>query len=124
MTTEKDGKGYDFILSDGDDDDSIIDVTDFKSRLDFFNIGDLFEIRKIECGSRKHSVLVYMILRYFDQTWRNIDCFIQRIGGCKCQVAYRQTETFLSGDLGAFEIEKRGGKYADGFYDFFPELEN
>ena len=67
MTTEKDGKSDDFILSDGDDDDSIIDVTDFKSRL------DLFEICKIECGSRKLSVLVYMMLRYFDQTWRNIE---------------------------------------------------
>ena len=44
MATEKDGKGDDFILSDGDDDDSIIDVTDFNSRLDLFNIGDLFKI--------------------------------------------------------------------------------
>ena len=124
MATEKDGKGDDFILSDGDDDDSIIDVTDFKSRLDLFNIGDLFEICKLECGSRKLSVLVYMILRYFDQTWRNIDCFLQSIGGCKCQVAHEWTEIFLNGDLGTFEIEKRGGKHADGFYDFFPELEN
>ena len=124
MAAEKDGKDDDFILSDGDDDDSIMDVTNFKSRLDLFNISDFFEICKLECDSRKLSVLVYMILRYFDQTWRNINCFLQSIGGCKCQVAHGWTKTFLNGDLGAFEIEKRGDKHADGFYDFFSELEN
>ena len=57
MATEKDEKGDDFILFDGDDDDSTIDVTDLKSRLDLFSIGDLFEICKLECGSLNFQYL-------------------------------------------------------------------
>ena len=46
MATEKDGKGDDFILSDGDDDDSIIDVTDFKSRSDLIELTAAFRLFK------------------------------------------------------------------------------
>ncbi|CAF3035196.1 unnamed protein product [Rotaria sp. Silwood2] len=72
MAIKENEKGDDFILSDEDDDDSLMDINGFKSRLDLFSIGDLFELCKLECGSRKLSVLVYMVLRYFDHTWRNI----------------------------------------------------
>lgn len=121
---EENEKGDDLFLLSEDDDDSVMDATCFKSRLDLFNICDIFELCKLDCDSRKLSTLVYMILRYFDHTWRNIDCFLQSIGGCKCQVAHGWAETFLDGDIDAFDTDRRGGKRFDGFYDTFPELEN
>ena len=96
---------------------------DFKDKLDLPSIVDVFELYKRECGSGELSVLVYMVLRHFDYTWRDIDAPLHNIGGNHCKIAHKWAETFLTGDFDAFENDGRSVKHNDGFYDLFPKLE-
>ena len=86
-------------------------------------IGNLFESRKNECGSRKLTTLLYMIVRYLGHQWRIIDDILQQIGAYRCDTAYKWAETFFSEDFEAFVDNDRGGKHSNSFYDIFPELE-
>jgi hypothetical protein len=103
--------------------DGKVDEMEFKTKLDVPNISDIFELCKRECGSRKLSVLIYMILRYLGHNWRLIDDILHSIGANQCKIAHKWALTFLDGDFDAFEDDGRGGKHNDGFYDLFPELE-
>ena len=91
--------------------------------MDLPSIGDVFELCKRECDSRELLVLVYMVLRHFGHTWRDIDALFHNIGGNQCKIAHKWAETFLTGDFDAFKDNGRGGEHNDGFYDLFPELE-
>ena len=111
-------------INDGEqEDDGVANEMDFKAKLDLPSIGDVFELCKRGCSLRKLSVLLYMVLRHFDHTWRDIDDLLHNIGGNQCKIAHKWAETFLTGDFDAFEDDGRGGKHSDGFYDLFPELE-
>ena len=103
--------------------DSMTDQMNFKGKLDLPSIGDVFESCKCQCGLRELSILVYMVLRHFDNTWRDIDVLLHNIGGNQCKIALKWAETFLIGDFDAFEDDRRGDNHSDGFYDLFPELE-
>ena len=46
--------------------ESLEDYNNFQKNLNLPMIGDLFELCKNECGSRKLTTLLYMILRYLD----------------------------------------------------------
>jgi hypothetical protein len=105
-----------------DDDDKGCEM-DFKHKLDLPSISDIFELCKRECGSRKLSVLIYMILWHLDHKWRDIDALLHSIGGSQCKIAHKWAETFVNRDFDAFDDDGRGGKHSDGFYDLFPELE-
>ncbi|CAF1444407.1 unnamed protein product [Rotaria sordida] len=121
----EDGEQEDGKQEDGEqeEDDDVADGMDFKDKMDLPSIGDVFELCKRGCGSRKLSVLLYMVLRHFGHTWRAIDALLHDIGGNQCRVAHKWTKSFLTGDFNAFEDDGRGGKHSDGFYDLFPELE-
>ncbi|CAF4141033.1 unnamed protein product, partial [Rotaria sp. Silwood2] len=106
-----------------EEDDDVADGMDFKDKMDLPSIGDVFELCKRGCGSRKLSVLLYMVLRHFGHTWRAIDALLHDIDGNQCRVAHKWTKSFLTGDFNAFEDDGRDGKHSDGFYDLFPELE-
>ena len=94
----------------------------FKSEWDLHVIGDLFELCKSSCGSRKLSVLVYMILHQVGLSWRNTDAILGNIGAYRVRTAHQWTETFLSGDIEAFYEDGWGGKHSESFYGTFPEL--
>jgi len=104
------------------DDDAVSD-TDLLSKLDVATIGDVFELCKEQCGSRKLSVLLYMILRHLGHPWRLVNELLPKIGAYRCQAAHKWSEIFISDDLEAFSREGRGGKHSESFYDAFPELE-
>ena len=95
----------------------------FKDKLDLPTIGDLFQMCKSACGSRKLSVLIYMILRHMDHSWQQVDDILHTFGAYRCRTAHKWAEVFLAGDPEAFDEEGRGGKHCDSFYDMLPELE-
>ncbi|CAF4206429.1 unnamed protein product [Rotaria sp. Silwood2] len=106
-----------------DDDDDLTNSMNFKNKFDLLSIADMFELCKRECGLRKISVLLYMILRNLGHTWRDIDTLLHQIGGNRCETAHKWADRFVEGDFDALEDDRRGGKHSDGFYDLFPELE-
>ena len=63
------------------------DQMNFKDKLILPSIGSVFELCKRQCGSRQLSVLVYMVLRHFGHTWRDIDALLHNIGGNECKIA-------------------------------------
>jgi hypothetical protein len=91
--------------------------------MDLLVVGDLFEMCKSDCGSRKLSVLLYMLLRVLGRTWRSTDEILRQIGAFRCRHAHKWAETFLSGDFDSFASEGRGGKVSPSFYDVYPDLE-
>ncbi|CAF3149412.1 unnamed protein product, partial [Rotaria sp. Silwood2] len=93
-------------------------------KIDLKTIGDLFNLCKKECGSRKLSVLLYMLMRKLGHSWRSTDQILDSIGAYRCQAANKWADMFLMGDFEIFAHDGRGGKHSDSFYDVFPELES
>lgn len=99
------------------------ETIDLFEKIDPQTIGDLFELCRHGCGSRKLTTLLYMLLRHLDFPWRLIDDVFRKIGANRCETAHIWAQVFLSGDIEAFLDDGRGGKHSDTFYDIFPELE-
>ena len=106
-----------------DNDEKSPDQGGFLEKLDLATISDIFQLCKDEYGSRRLTMLLYMILRHFGYQWQVIDGFLQQIGANRCETAHKWAETFLSGDFEAFLEDARGRKSTYSFYDTFPELE-
>lgn len=107
------------IEEDSDDEDEHM----APGKLDIHAIGDLFQMCKNECGSRKLSVLVYLILRFSGQKWDVINDLLGQMGAYRCESAHKWSQVFLSNDMEGFCDDGRGGKQSDSFYDAYPELE-
>ncbi|CAF1389676.1 unnamed protein product [Adineta ricciae] len=104
--------------------DSVIDDDDgFLKKLDYSILGDLFEVCKADCGSRRLSVLVYMLLRITGQNCRFTDHVLEKIGAFRRVHAHKWSEVFISGDFDTFTADDRGGKMSCSFYDNYPDLE-
>ena len=108
-------------LNDWDPEDDYTEKN-FQSEWDLHAIGDLFELCKSSYGSRKLSVLVYMILRQVGLSWPDTDAVLGDIGAYRVRAAHQWAETFLSDDIEAFYDDGRGGKHSESFYDIFLEL--
>ena len=102
---------------------SLQDHNNFQKKLDLPMTGDLVELCKYECGSRRLTTLLYIILHDLGHQWRIIDDILQQIGVYLCKTAHKWAETFLSGDFEAFVDDGPGRKHSDSFCDTFPELE-
>ena len=63
----------------GDSDDE----RDFSEKFDLNDIGDLLELCQQQGTLKNISLLIYMTLRYFSIGWREIDNFLQQIGGIR-----------------------------------------
>ena len=99
------------------------DESDFTSKLDIPTVGDLFQLCKTACGSRKISVLLYMLLRHLGHKWAQIDDLFQAIGAYRCETAHKWAKVFINYDREVFDEQGRGGKHCSSFYDMFPDLE-
>jgi hypothetical protein len=99
------------------------DESRFIDKLDLPTIADLFQLCKSACGSRKMSVLLYMLLRYLDHNWKQIDDLFQTIGAYRCETAHKWTKVFINNDLEVFDEQGRDGNNCGSFYDMFPEIE-
>ena len=63
--------------------------TDIIEKIDLEAIGDLFKLCKKECGSRKLSMLLYMLMRKLGLSWRSTDEILANIGAYRCQTAHK-----------------------------------
>ena len=100
------------------------DERDFSEKFDLNDIGDLLELCQQQGTLKNISLLIYMILRYFSISWREIDNFLQQIGGTRCETAHKWAKIYLTDDLIEFNIDNQGGKVSGSFYDTFPDIEN
>ncbi|CAF1438458.1 unnamed protein product [Rotaria sordida] len=121
MSTEtlKSEESSDDDLMDTSDDDGI----NWTDHFVINDIGDLFEMCKEQCNSRKLSVLLYMTLMHFNIRWRDAEKFMTRIGGTWCMTAHKWAKLFLTGDFEEFSKDERGGKRGDSFFDIYPEIQ-
>ena len=99
------------------------DESDFIYKLDLPTIGDLFQLCKGPCGSRKMSVLLYMLLRYLGHKWEQINDIFRAIGAYRCETAHKWAKVFINDNLEMFDEQGSGGKHCGSFYDMLPELE-
>ena len=96
---------------------------DLLEKVDLLVIGILFEMCNGDCGSRKLSLLIYLLLRIFGQIWRYTDEPIHQVGAFRGRHAFKRAEKFLSGDFQTFVDEGRVGKVSPSFYVVYPDLE-
>ena len=96
----------------------------FRKKFDLNDIGDLLELYQQQGTLKNISLLIYMALRYFSISWREIDNFLQQIGGTRCETAHKWAKIYLTDDLIEFNIDNRGGIVSGSFYDTFPDIEN
>jgi hypothetical protein len=109
----------DFQLDDDDDNEG-----DILETLDLNDIGDLLALCQQQGSLKNISLLLYMTLRHFNISCRDIDNFLQQIGGTCRKTAHKWAKIYLTGDLVEFNADNRGGKLSESFYDVFPDIEN
>jgi hypothetical protein len=111
------------------EEDSFVVMPDDIDSIDFSNdnilndISDLFTFCKEQINSRFISVLLYMSLRRFGHSWRDIDAFLCRVGAMTAKTAHKWSNILLERDFDEFISEERGGKRGDTFWDCYPDLE-
>ncbi|CAF1530301.1 unnamed protein product [Rotaria sordida] len=106
------------ILSDDD-----ADFINFSNKSILNDIADLFSFCKETINTRFISVLMYMGLRHFGHSWRDVDAFLRTIGGMTATSAHKWSTILLNKDFDEFTAEGRGGKRVDAFWDCYPDLE-
>ena len=107
--------------TNSDESDTSEDRTTEETNIE--DIKDLFQMCISQCGVRKLSVLLYMLLRNVGLSWKEVDKILSSIGGYSCQSAHKWKQTFLLGDFEKFVNDGRGGKHSESFYDTYPEIE-
>ncbi|CAF1539603.1 unnamed protein product, partial [Rotaria sp. Silwood1] len=100
-----------------------VDFINFLNKSIVNDIGDLFEFCKEKINTRFISVLLYMSLRHFGHSWRDIDAFLRTIGGMTATSAHKWSTVLVNKDFDEFTAEERGGKRFDTFWDCYPDLE-
>ncbi|CAF3320260.1 unnamed protein product [Rotaria socialis] len=78
---------------------------------------------KEQINTRFISVLIYMSLRHFGHSWRDVESFLTSIGGMTNKTCHKWTNILVSKYFDEFTIEERGGKIGDSFWDCYPDLE-
>ena len=96
---------------------------DWNSKNMLSHIGDIFQICQDNGSLRILSTLLYMTLKYFNISWKDIDNFMSLIGGMRCVTTQKWVECVIAGDFETFIRDGRGGKQGDSFFDIYPELE-
>ena len=84
-------------------DEELGDESDFTDKLDLPTIGDLFQLCKTACSSRKVSVFLYMLLRYLGHKWTQIDDLFQAISAYRCETVHKWVKFFINNDLEMFD---------------------
>ena len=115
--------------SSSEEENIVIKLDDDYGLIDFSNesilndISDLFSFCKEQINTRFISVLIYMSLRRFGHSWRDVDAFLKEIGGMTAETAHKWSSILVNKDFEDFTGDQRGGKRGDGFWDDYPDLE-
>jgi len=105
------------ILSDSNSD------SDLSRSISVESIGVIFELCLTHGGYRNLSMLLYMVLRFFNINWRTIHDFLGNIGMMRCNATHNWREVCLDEDLDKFLRDGWGGKHVDVFYYVLPDLQ-
>lgn len=101
----------------------IFDDINFRDDFIVDEIRDVLSFCKEQVNVRFLSVLLYMSLRHFNHSWREVDFFLSQIGGITAKSADKWSKILITQDFDAFTGDDRGGKRIDGFWDCYPDLE-
>ncbi|CAF1667574.1 unnamed protein product, partial [Adineta ricciae] len=96
---------------------------DFSSASILNEITDLFTFCKEQINTRFISVLLYISLRYYGHSWREISSFLDTISAMTAKTAHKWSTVLVTQDFDEFISDRRGGKHNESVYDIFPELE-
>lgn len=96
---------------------------DFSTDAILDQIRDLFTLCQEETNTRFITSLVYMLLRYFGHSWKDIDWFLAKISGTTAKTAHKWANVWMYEGFDEFINESRGGKKHDTFWDCYPDLE-
>ncbi|CAF1291834.1 unnamed protein product, partial [Didymodactylos carnosus] len=110
-------------MCDSSDDEYRMDIDDeelnFKDKLLLTDISDLAEMCKSKCDIKYLSTLLYMLLRFFNIKWEDVDEYLKSIGFMTAKTSHKWATVFIEGDYEEFSNDLRGGKQTDSFYDTF-----
>ncbi|CAF4711439.1 unnamed protein product, partial [Rotaria sp. Silwood2] len=98
-----------FVIAPDDD----VDVINFSNKSILNDIADLFSFCKEKVNTHFISVLMYMSLRHFGHTWRDIDAFLGTIDGMRATSAHKWSTILVNKDFDEFTAEERDGKRVD-----------
>ncbi|CAF1029372.1 unnamed protein product, partial [Didymodactylos carnosus] len=96
---------------------------DFTSKDLLENINEVMAFCKQNCSAKCLSVLLYMSLRHFNVSCRNVDAFLSEIGGYRAATCHRQTDRLIHYGFEKFVAHARDGKRGDAFWDMYPNIE-
>jgi hypothetical protein len=96
---------------------------DFVAKEMLENISVLYTLCAESVSNKYLSTLMYITLRHFGYSWRDVDLFLGAVGGMTAETCHKHSQTFLNKDIDDFCCEGRGGKQSASFYDLYPELE-
>ena len=96
---------------------------DFTAKEMLDHISVLYALCAESVNNKYLSTLMYVTLRHFGYSWRDVDFFLSNIGAMTAETCHRHSQTFLNEDIDHFCVDGRGGKQATSFYDLYPELE-
>jgi hypothetical protein len=60
-----------------------------------------------------------MSLRRFCHSWRDIDAFLETVGGMTARTAHKWSNILVNRDFAEFINQERGGKPGDTFWDCY-----
>ncbi|CAF2060684.1 unnamed protein product [Rotaria magnacalcarata] len=78
---------------------------------------------KEQINTRFISVLIYMSLRHFGHSWKDVESFLTSIDGMTNKACHKWTNILVNKYFDEFTIEERGRKRGDSFWDCYPDLE-
>jgi hypothetical protein len=79
------------------------------------DISDLFSFRKERINTRFSSVLIYMSLRHFGRSWRDVESFLISIRGMTARTSHKWANILVTKDFDEFINDDRGGKRGASF---------
>ncbi len=85
-----------------------IDYINFKSDSIIHDISDLFSFCETTINTRFLSTLIYMSLRRFGHSIRDIDSFLSTIGGMTAKTCQKWTNILVHHDFDDFTADGRG----------------
>jgi hypothetical protein len=84
-----------------------VDCIDFSNRNILNDISDLFIFCKEKINSQFINVLIYMSLRRFGHSWRDVDAFLGTVGCMIARTAHKWSNILVNRDFDEFINEER-----------------
>ena len=111
---------HEYVIGEDDIDNERVDFSK-ESIMD--DMKDVFSFCKKNLDNSYLSVLLYISLRHFGHSRRNIESFFLRIGRTTAKTAHARSNSLINRDFDEFVSDEHGGKRAESFWDCYPDIE-